>query len=85
MALSTTYITVPFLEGAHGALYPGAPRRSPSRRTAIAAADGLAPFYAGAIVLGDRNDLAASVFLEPLLIHVVGSVPKDLLSELAAA
>ena len=84
MALTTTYITVPFLCGANGVLHPGAPRRSVSRATAIATADDLAPFYAGVIVLRDRDDPALSVFLEPLLICVIGDVPRDLLTELAA-
>lgn len=84
MALSTTYITVPFLCGANGALHPGTPRRSLSRATAIATADGLAPFYAGVVVLRDRNDPAAKIFLEPLLICVIGDVPPDLLTQLAA-
>ena len=84
MALSTIYITVPFLLGSNGALYPGAPRRSVSRMTAIATADRLAPFYAGVIVLRDRHDPTAGVFLEPLLICVIGDVPRDLLVQLAA-
>lgn len=84
MALTTTYIIVPFISGANGALHPGSPRRSPSRAYAIATADGLAPFYAGVIVLRDRNDPAASVFLEPLLICVIGDVPRELLTQLAA-
>ena len=50
MALTTTYIVVPFLIGARGALHPGSPRRTAVRGTAIAMADGLAPFYAGVIV-----------------------------------
>ena len=84
MALTTIYIVVPFLAGAGGELHPGAPRRSLSRADAIAAADGLAPFYAGVIVLRDRNDVAAGIFLEPLLICVIGEVPGDLLTQLAA-
>lgn len=84
MALSTTFITVPFLVGAKGALHPGAPRRSHCRGTALAVADQLAPFYAGVIVLRDRNDAAAGVFLEPLLICVIGDVPREIISELAA-
>jgi hypothetical protein len=84
MALTTTYIIVPFLFGAGTALHPGAPRRSPSRAAAIATADSLAPFYAGVIVLRDRNDPAAGIFLEPLLICVIGDVPGDLLQQLAA-
>lgn len=84
MALTTTYIVVPFLTGAKGVLHPGAPRRSLTRGSAIAMADGLAPFYAGVIVLRDRKDPAAGIFLEPLLICVIGEVPGDLLRELAA-
>ncbi len=84
MALTTTYIVVPFLAGARGELHPGTPRRSLSRANAIAAADGLAPFYAGVVVLRDRNDPAAGVFLEPLLICVIGDVPVELLKQLAA-
>ena len=84
MALTTVYIVVPFLVGARGELHPGAPRRSFTRADAIAAADGLAPFYAGVIVLRDRNDAAAGIFLEPLLICVIGDVPGDLLTQLAA-
>lgn len=84
MALSTTYITVPFLTGARGLLHPGTPRRSASRETALVTADRLAPFYSGVIVLRDRSDPAAGVFLEPLLICAIGDVPRDLLSDLAA-
>ena len=84
MALTTTYIVVPFLTGAGGALLPGNPRRTIARGTAIAMADGLAPFYAGVIVLRDRNDAAAGVFLEPLLICAIGDVPPDLFQQLAA-
>lgn len=84
MALTTTYIVVPFLAGAKGRLHPGTPRRSLSRANAIALADGLAPSYAGVIVLRDRDDPAAGVFLEPLLICVIGEVPGDLLAQLAA-
>ena len=84
MAISTTYITVPFLVGAQGALHPGAPRRFVSRATAIATADALAPFYAGVIVLRDKQDAAAGLFLEPLLICAIGDVPRDLVSQLAA-
>ena len=84
MALTTTYIVVPFLIGARGALHPGNPRRTAVRGTAIAMADGLAPFYAGVIVLRDRSDPAAGVFLEPLLICAIGDVPSDLLCQLAA-
>lgn len=84
MALSTTYIIVPFLTGAGGALHPGNPRRTQVRGTAIAMADSLAPFYAGVIVLRDRSDAAAGVFLEPLLVCALGDVPGDLVSQLAA-
>ena len=84
MALSTRYIVVPFLAGARGVLHPGVPRRSLSRASAIAMADGLAPFHAGVIVLGDRDDPEAGIVLEPLLICVIGDVPGDLLRQLAA-
>ena len=84
MALNTTYIIVPFLAGARGDLRPATPRRSRSRSNAIAAADGLAAFYAGVAVLCDRNDPIAGIFLEPLLICVVGEVPLDLVRQLAA-
>lgn len=84
MALTTTYIVVPFLAGAKGRLHPGTPRRSLSRANAIAMADDLAPSYAGVIVLRDRDDPAAGVYLEPLLICVIGDVPGDLLAQLAA-
>ncbi len=84
MALTTIYIVVPFISGARGELHPGTPRRSSTRAEAITAADGLAPFYAGVIVLRDRHDPAAGIFLEPLLICVIGDVPGDLLTQLAA-
>ena len=84
MALTTTFIVVPFMYGAKTTLHPGAPRRSVSRAAAIAMADSLAPFYAGVIVLRDRNDPGAGIFLEPLLICVIGDVPGDLLEQLAA-
>ena len=84
MALSTTYIVVPFLRGARGILHPGAPRRLSSRAAAIAAADALAPLHAGILVLGDRNDPVAGVFLEPLLVCVIGDIPGDLLHQFAA-
>ena len=84
MALQTTYIVVPFLAGVRGILHPGTPRRLLSRGTAITMADGLAPFHAGVIVLRDRNDPVAGIFLEPLLVCVIGDVPGDLLRQLAA-
>jgi hypothetical protein len=84
MALTTTYIVVPFLIGARGALHPGSPRKTAVRGTAIAMADSLAPFYAGVIVLRDRADAAAGVFLEPLLVCAIGDVPSELLCQLAA-
>ncbi len=84
MALTTTYIVVPFLSGARGALHPGTPRRLGSRATSVAMADEIAPFYAGVVVLRDRHDSATGVFLEPLLICSIGDVPADLLRQLAA-
>lgn len=84
MALTTTYIIVPFLADPKGRLQPATPRRSLSRRNALAAAEGLGAFYAGVAVLCDRNDPVAGVFLEPLLICVVGDVPGDLVHQLAA-
>ena len=84
MALTTTYIVVPFLIGARDSLLPAAPRRLITRGSAITLADRLAPFYAGVVVLRDRNDAVAGIFLEPLLICVVGDVPSELLRQLAA-
>lgn len=84
MTLTTTYTIVPFLRGAGGRLYPGAPRRSASRDSAIAAADHLVPFYAGVIVLMERSDAREGIFLEPILTCVIGDVPSDLLTDLAA-
>ena len=84
MALTTTYIVVPFLAGARGALHPGTPRRLGSRAESVVVADEIAPFYAGVVVLRDRHDTAAGVFLEPLLIASTGTVPADLLGQLAA-
>jgi hypothetical protein len=84
MALTITYTIVPFLRGAGGRLYPGAPRRSASRDDAIEAADHLVPFYAGVIVLKERSDAAQGLFLEPLLTCVIGDVPSDLLTNFAA-
>ncbi len=84
MAFTTTYIIVPFLRDVRGQLMPSTPRRSLSRTNAIASADSLAPFYAGVVVLRDRNDPVAGVFLEPLLICVVGDIPGELLRQLAA-
>lgn len=84
MALTTTYIVVPFLSGAAGMLHPGTPRRLASRAMAVAAADGLTPFYAGVVVLRDRHDSASGIFLEPLLIWSIGSVPGSLLEACAA-
>ena len=84
MALSTRFTVVPFVRGVRGALHPGIPRRSLSRASAIAMADGVAPFYAGVIVLCEREDAEVGIFLEPLLICVIGDVPSDLLRQLAA-
>ena len=84
MALNTSYIVVPFLRGTRDDLMPSTPRRSLSRTNAIAMADGLAPFYAGVVVLRDRNDPVAGVFLEPVLVCVIGDVPGELLKQLAA-
>ncbi len=84
MALSTTYITVPFLIGAQGVLHPAVPRRSASREAALVTADRLAPFYAGVIVLRDRSDPAAGIFLEPLLVCAIGDVPREVMADLAA-
>ena len=83
MALTTTYIIVPFLAGAGGALHPGSPRRTLVRSTAVAMADELAPAYAGVAVLRDRSDAEADVFLEPLLVCAMGAVPGHI-SQLAA-
>jgi hypothetical protein len=84
MALTITYTIVPFLRGAGDRLYPGAPRRTVSRDGAIAAADQLVPFYAGVIVLKEQADLVAGLFLEPSIACVIGDVPSELLSDLAA-
>ena len=84
MALTTTYFVVPFLRGTRGELLPSTPRRSLSRPNAIAVADGLAPFYAGVAVLRDRNDPVAGIFLEPMLVCVIGDIPGELLQQLAA-
>lgn len=84
MALTTTYLIVPFLPGARGALHPGTPRRTQVRGEAIATADSLAPFYAGVIVLRDRADPVAGVFLEPVIVCAIGDVPGELLQDLAA-
>lgn len=84
MALTSTYIVVPFITGARSDLHPGTPRRSLTRANAIATAEGLAPFYSGVIVLCDRSDPVAGVFLEPLLICIIGDVPREVLKELAA-
>ena len=81
MALTTTYIVVPFLAGARGRLHPGTPRQSLSRANAIALADGLAPSYAGVIVLRDRDDPSNNVYLEPLPISAAGKVLKHVLRE----
>ena len=84
MAFTTTYIIVPFLKDVRGQLLPSTPRRSLSRTNAIAIADSLAPFYAGIVVLRDRNDPVAGIFLEPVLVCVVGDIPGELLTKLAA-
>jgi hypothetical protein len=84
MALTTTFTIVPFLRGVGGRLHPAAPRRAPSRNEAITAADRIAPFYAGVIVLKERSDATRGTVLEPLLICVIGDVPDDLLTQLAA-
>ena len=84
MALQTSFIVVPFVAGQRGVLHPGTPRRVVAQASAMAMAEGLAPFYAGIIVLMDRNDPVAGLFLEPLLACVIGDVPADLLRQLAA-
>ena len=84
MALATTYTIVPFLRGAGGNLHPGSPRHMRCRDNAIVAADRLVPLYSGVIVLKERSDPAAGIFLEPLLICVIGDVPTTLLLDLAA-
>ena len=84
MALTINFTIVPFLRGVGGRLHPGVPRRAQARDAAIVAADQLAPFYAGVIVLKERTDTLAGLFMEPLLICVIGDVPEDLLTQLAA-
>lgn len=85
MALSTVYLTVPFVSRGDGVLRPGPPRRSLSRPTALAQAERLAAAHAGVVVLCDRSDPSTHMFLEPLLVCVIGDVPWDLLGQLAAA
>lgn len=84
MALFTTFIVVPFDHGTGGKLHPGVPRRLRAHANAMAMADDLAPFHAGVIVLRDRDDPAAGIFLEPRLVCAIGDVPRDLLVQLAA-
>lgn len=84
MTMFTSYIVVPFDTASDGMLRPGVPRRLRARSNAMAMADDLAPFHAGVIVLRDRDDPAAGIFLEPLLACVIGDVPQDLLHQLAA-
>ncbi len=84
MTLTITYTAVPFLRSIGGRLHPGVPRHAATREAALADAERLAPFYAGVIVLKQRADVAAGVFLEPLLVGVVGEVPDDLLKRSAA-
>ena len=84
MALTITYTVVPFLRSVQGRLHPGVPRHLSEREAAIAAAEYLAPFYAGAIVLKQRADAAQGTFLEPLVICMIGEVPDDVLRQTAA-
>lgn len=84
MALTHTFIVVPFFSGVKGMLQPGTPRRALTRANAMTIAEGLGPLCSGVLVLCDRDDPAAGVCLEPLLICIIGDVPGDLLKELAA-
>ena len=84
MATGSIHIVVPFFTDEAGTLHPGTPRRSLSRPNAIALADGLAPFYAGVLVLRDRSDPAAGLYPEPLLVCVIGDVPGEVVRQLAA-
>lgn len=78
MALTTAYLVVPFRRGDGGKLVPAAPRRELNHATAAETARRLVPHYAGVIVLIERSDLAAGVFLEPVLTFSAGEVPANL-------
>ena len=84
MTLGIVHIIVPFFADEAGGLRPGAPRRSLSRRNAIALADGLAPFYEGVLVLRDGSDAAAGHHAERALVCVIGDVPGEVVRQLAA-
>ena len=84
MTLGTIHIIIPYFADDAGGLRPGAPRRSPSRRNAIALADGLAPFYEGVLVLRDGSDGIAGRHAEPALVCVIGDVPGEVVRRLAA-
>lgn len=84
MTLSTTYTTLPFTRAADGQLRPGVRRHLATREAALAAAEHLAPFYAGVVVLKQQADAGNGDILEPIVIGAVGDVPQELLSRSAA-
>ena len=84
MTLTTSYTLVPFLRSVRGRLHPGVPRRAVAREAALAEAEGLAPFYAGVVVLKHRSEAGPGLTLEPLVVCVIGEVPDDLLTRFAA-
>ena len=77
MTPTITYATIPFLRGADERLRPGVARHASTRQAALRAAEQLAPFYAGVIVLKQQFDPLRGGSSEP--VGTVGDVPQDLL------
>lgn len=82
--LGIVHIVLPFFADETGGLRPGAPRRSLSRRNAIALADGLAPFYEGVLVLRDADQGCDGRHAGRGLVCVIGDVPGEVVRQLAA-
>ena len=86
MATTITYIILPFL-GAPGngdPLRPGTPQRAKDRAKAIAAAERMAGQYAGIVVLEERADPEQDIYAEPELVRLIGRIPDEMASALAA-
>ena len=84
MSLSITYLVVPFTDEQTGKLRPQAPVHMRTQHGAIAAAEKLIGHRAGVVVLEQQEDAELGLLAEPRLVARYGSVPRELVTLLAA-
>ena len=85
MAATTNYIILPFIAARGGGkLSPGTPQRAKDKAKAVAAAERMAGQYAGIVVLEEQCDPEQDIYAEPLLVTLIGRVPDEMISALAA-